>query len=86
MSNWMKWLHGLGAAFIGAFATAASGAITLPNVFSFTHSGMINFAKVCTVPAMLSAFAYLKQSPLPSSETTVIVTASQTVTETPKAE
>lgn len=61
------WLHGLFAAAISAFATAASGILTLPTVFNFTHDGIINMVKVAGVPAMFSAFTYLKQSPLPSA-------------------
>ena len=60
------WLHGLVAAFISAFATAASGAIALPTVFSFTRYGLINMAKLAVVPAALAVFGYLKASPLPS--------------------
>jgi hypothetical protein len=66
-SNTKAWLHGLFAASISAFATAASGILTLPTVFNFSHDGIINMVKVAGVPAMLSAFAYLKQSPLPPS-------------------
>ena len=65
-----QWLYGLGAAFIGAFATAAAGALALPSVFNFTRDGLINFAKITLVPALYSMFTYLKQSPLPGSITT----------------
>lgn len=61
------WLHGLFAAAISAFATAASGVLTLPTVFNFTHDGIINMIKVAGVPAMFAAFSYLKQSPLPAA-------------------
>lgn len=61
------WLHGLFAAAISAFATAASGIITLPTVFNFSHDGIINMVKVAGVPAMFAAFTYLKQSPLPTN-------------------
>jgi hypothetical protein len=59
------WLHGLAAAAISAFASAASGAIALPNVFTFDRNGFINMAKLATVPALLAVFAYLKSSPVP---------------------
>lgn len=74
MNNFRAWVHGLLAAAISAFSTAASGAIALPSVFSFTRDGIINMAKLATVPAMLAVFAYLKQSPLPASSVTVTAT------------
>jgi hypothetical protein len=64
-TNTRVWLHGLFAAFISTFATSASGFITLPTVFNFTHDGMINMVKLATVPALGAAFFYLKASPLP---------------------
>lgn len=76
LTNVSVWLHGLVAAFVSAFATAASGAIALPSVFSFDKVGLINMAKLATVPAMLAVFGYLKQSPLP------LITASVTTTST----
>ena len=66
MSNNTKiWLHGLFAGAIGSFSTAAGGALTLPEVFNLSHDGLINLAKITLVPALLTVFAYLKQSPLP---------------------
>lgn len=70
------WIHGLLAAFIGAFSTAASGAIALPTVFNFTHDGVMNMLKLSLVPAMTAVFTYLKQSPLPNT----ILGAGDTVT------
>lgn len=66
MNNIKVWLHGLAAAAISAFASAASGAIALPNVFTFDRNGFINMAKLATVPALLAVFAYLKNSPIPA--------------------
>jgi hypothetical protein len=76
--NVKSWLHGLFAAAIGSFATAAGGALTLPGVFNTSHNGLINFAKITVVPALITVFAYLKQSPLPSM--TVTATTINTVT------
>jgi hypothetical protein len=84
MNSVRSWLHGLGAAFVGSFSTAAVGALTLPGVFNFSHDGLINFAKVCVLPGLVSAFGYLRQSPLPSSTVTVTATQSKTVTITPE--
>jgi hypothetical protein len=65
MNNFKLWLHGLTAAGVSAFASAASGAIALPTVFTFDKPGFVNMAKLATVPAMLAVFAYLKSSPIP---------------------
>jgi hypothetical protein len=59
------WWHGLVSAAIGSFATAAGGVLTLPAVFNLTHAGLLNMLKLTLVPAALTVFAYLKQSPLP---------------------
>jgi hypothetical protein len=66
VNNTKVWLHGLAAAAISAFASAASGAIALPSVFTFDRNGFINMAKLATVPALLAVFAYLKNSPIPA--------------------
>jgi hypothetical protein len=65
MNNLKLWIHGLAAAAISAFASAASGAIALPAVFTFDKAGLLNTAKLATVPALLAVFAYLKSSPMP---------------------
>jgi hypothetical protein len=65
MKSVRVWLQGLAAAGISAFASAASGAIALPQVFTFDRAGFLNMVKVAAVPAMLAVFAYLKSSPLP---------------------
>lgn len=62
--TWKAWIGGLLAAFIQSFAIAASGAITLPTVFTFNKIGLINVIKLSTVPAMLNVFAYLAKSPI----------------------
>lgn len=79
-TNVNVWLHGLLAAFISAFASAASGAIALPTVFTFNRVGFINMVKLATVPAMLAVFAYLKSSPIPSISVTVTTTQTSEVT------
>jgi hypothetical protein len=65
LNNLKVWIHGLAAAAISAFASAASGVIALPTVFTFDRVGFINMVKLATVPAMLAVFAYLKSSPMP---------------------
>jgi hypothetical protein len=65
-NNTKVWLHGLFAGVIGSFSTAAGGALTLPGVFNLSHEGLVNLAKITLIPALLTVFAYLKQSPLPA--------------------
>jgi hypothetical protein len=78
--NWKAWLYGLLSSVISAFATAASGALALPSVFSFTEDGFINMAKLAALPAIFAFFAYLKTHPLPDSSITV--TTTQTIAKT----
>jgi len=71
--NWKAWIHGLGAAFIGGGASglvaAQAAAGISPNDFNYS-TGLGKMAKlalsVFVVSGALSAFAYLKQSPLPA--------------------
>lgn len=70
MNSLRVWFHGLLAAVVSAFASAASGAIALPTVFTFDRVGFINMAKLASIPALLAAFAYLKQSPVPALSVT----------------
>jgi uncharacterized membrane protein len=70
-TNWGAWLNGLISAFVGAFATAATGALTMPGVFNFSHNGLINFLKISVTPAIIAFFAYLQQHPIPTETTTL---------------
>jgi len=74
MGNLKVWLHGLAAAGISAFASAASGAIALPTVFTFDKVGFINMVKLATIPALIAVFGYLKASPVPALTSTTTVT------------
>ncbi len=74
--NFGAWFYGLISAFIGAFSTAAVGALTMPGVFNFSHNGLINFAKICGAPALIAFFAYLQQHPIPTVTTTLKQTKS----------
>lgn len=67
MNSWQNWFHGLGAVVISSFSTSAAGIIALPTVFNFSKAGFINMAKMSCIPALLAAFLYLKQSPLPGN-------------------
>jgi hypothetical protein len=68
------WIHGLLAAAISSAATAASGAIMLPTVFTLNKVGFINMGKLAAVPAMLAVFGYLKASPVPALSVSVTKT------------
>jgi hypothetical protein len=72
--NFKLWVHGLAAATISSFSSAASGVLLLPNVFTFDKPGFINMVKISVVPALLAAFAYLKSSPVPALSVSVTKT------------
>jgi hypothetical protein len=65
MNNLKGWLHGLAAAVVSSFATAASGVLALPTVFTLDRNGFTNMIKLAIPAAMLAAALYLKQSPVP---------------------
>jgi hypothetical protein len=77
MNSLKIWIHGLAAAAISAFASAASGAIALPTVFTFDRTGFLNMVKLATVPSLLAVFAYLKSSPVPALALTNSVAGKQ---------
>jgi hypothetical protein len=71
------WLQGLMTAFITAFSTAAIGVLALPTVFNGSKDGLYNIAKMTLVPALISVFTFLKQSPIPISTQTTTITVTQ---------
>lgn len=68
MGSWQTWLHGLAAAFIGAFANGVVLTVVDPVTFNFTGGGGHHLLTVCLVSGIFSAAAYLKQSPLPKDQ------------------
>lgn len=76
--NWKSWFHGLAAAFIGggssAVSAGVSGIIVAPESFN-TNGGTGKviglMASTFVVSGLLSAFFYLKSSPLPSDDSPV---------------
>ena len=86
-----QWVHGLAAAFIGGGASAVTGGITVsgiaPNQFNFGAQlgamGKLMLA-LFVVNGAMSAFAYLKQSPLPTESVQVVETKTTSVTVTPE--
>ena len=75
MDPWKIWVHGLGSAFIGGGASgvvAAQAAMGIaPNTFNYS-SGLGKMLRlggvVFLISGALSAFGYLKTSPLPSED------------------
>lgn len=90
--NTSAWLHGLLAALIGGGASAVTSGVVLPAISpnSFNFAGqLLPLAKVMLgmflVNGAISAFAYLKQSPLPAQTLEISETTTQktTLTATP---
>jgi hypothetical protein len=83
MNSWKVWLHGLAAATISAFSTAAGAFIVMPNVFNFRSAESVgNAVKIVLIPTALAVFAYLKTSPVPTLTTTVTETTAVKVEKT----
>lgn len=75
MRNWRVWLHGLLAAFIGGGASAVTAGVVAPAILPQSlnfHGQIVPLLQLCgalfLVNGLLSAFAYLKQSPLPEEK------------------
>jgi hypothetical protein len=92
MTNQVRqWIHGLGAAVIGGGASAVTAGVTVsairPDTFNFAGQvwpTLELMLALFVVNGAVSAFAYLKQSPLPAETLEVTKTETVTVTETPK--
>jgi len=70
--NWKHWFYGLIAAFIGGGAGAVTSTVTAsliaPDKFNLgtqLHNFLLLAGVTFVVNGLLSAMAYLKQSPLP---------------------
>lgn len=62
------WLHGLGAAFIGAIGSSVSTMVVAPDKFNFnTEQGILHLLASWVVSGIIAAGAYLRQSPLPGT-------------------
>ena len=61
MNNLKTWIHGMAAAAISAFASAASGAIALPTVFTFDRTGFLNMVKLATAVSYTHLDVYKRQ-------------------------
>lgn len=91
--DWSHWLYGLIAATIGGGAGAISAGFAAPMIApgQFGVGGdpgwnnLKLMAAVFVISGIVSAAAYLKQSPLPAQIVTVTDTKTETVSVTPKA-
>jgi hypothetical protein len=90
--NTSAWLHGLMAALIGGGASAVTSVIVLPGSApgAFNFGAQLvpllkNAGEMFLVSGLLSAFLYLKQSPLPPESVEISKTTEEkiTVTATP---
>ena len=80
MNNLKAWLYSLAAAGIGGASNAALGAIAMPDTFNFTHQGLLNLGKIALIGALVPVLTLLKNSPLPSVQTTTQTTTLQKIT------
>jgi hypothetical protein len=85
--NWAAWLYGLGSGFIGggagAFGAGFGGLMTDPEHFNPANGPrhiLVLMGYTFLFSGLITAFAYLKQSPLPAVETTTTVSMSKTTT------
>ncbi len=69
--NWKHWLKGLWAAFIGGAATAFAATQVAPLAFNF-GDGLHALMKMAFFSGLLNAAFYLKQSPVPPDEKSVV--------------
>ena len=88
--DWGGWFYSLGVAVIGGGSGAVGSAIGAtwldPAKFNLVHPSAILQLMLITfcVNAVLSLFLFLKQSPLPAVESTVVTQTTQTIVTTPK--
>jgi hypothetical protein len=64
--KWKAWLYSIIAGGIGGASNSVLGAVVMPDVFNFTHSGWVHIGKLAVVGALVPVLTYLKQSPLPA--------------------
>lgn len=68
--NWKLWIKGLASAVISGIATSVTMVIVDPATFNL-QEGFNKLVTLTVVSGIVSAANYLKQSPLPDSETLV---------------
>ncbi len=66
MSDTVKvWLYSLFAALIGGAVNSVAATYVAPEVFNFSHAGLIKLGQLALAGGLLGLLTYLKQSPLP---------------------
>ena len=74
-----SWSYGLASAVIGGAANTIAAVIVAPETFNL-NAGLNKLVSMAGIGAVLAAANYLKQSPLPASETTSTITVSSSTT------
>ena len=74
-----SWVYGLASAIIGGAANTIAAVIVAPETFNL-QAGLSKLCSMAGIWAVLAAANYLKQSPLPATETTSTVTVTATTT------
>lgn len=64
MKSIKNWAHGLVSALIGGAASSISAGMIDPETFN-VNDGLTNVLKLAAVSGIVTAAAFLKQSPLP---------------------
>lgn len=64
LTTWENWLQGLIGAAISGSGNAATLIIVDPTDFNF-HAGLHKLLGIAALQALIGAFLYLKQKPLP---------------------
>jgi hypothetical protein len=78
--NWETWLYSLFAGCIGGASSAGLSILVMPDVFSFSGTGLQHFYKALFIGALIPVLTFLKQSPLPNgSFVSKLTTTTETV-------
>jgi hypothetical protein len=76
--NWESWTYTLIAGAIGGASSAGLSLLTMPDVFSFSGSGLQHFYKALFIGAIIPVLTFLKQSPLPDGNYVSSITQTST--------
>ena len=80
VNNWKVWAWSLLAAANGGGANSALNGLAMPDVYNLSHEGLIHLAKGALIGALVPVLTLLKNSPLPSVQTTTQTTTLQKIT------
>lgn len=76
--NAKTWAYSLLSAAIGGAANSLGGFVVAPDVFNFSHAGLVKLGELALFGAAVPVLALLKQSPLPTLTETTTATVTQT--------